>query len=93
MCLICLFVVASGQGYIWLAHKTPGSETWELAARSKQLWEELAESIRDQGKDPAEVLGWKKTGISLLNFVSCADFCDAIFGLWLFAVILITFQV
>ncbi|RRT55593.1 hypothetical protein B296_00034715 [Ensete ventricosum] len=67
----CSGATGAGQGYIWMAHKTPGSETWELATRSKQLWEELAESIRHQGKDPAEVLGWKKTGISLLNFVSC----------------------
>ncbi|CAL9763806.1 unnamed protein product [Musa acuminata subsp. burmannicoides] len=63
----CSGATGAGQGYIWMAHKTPGSETWELAARSKQLWEELAESIRDQGKDPAEVLGWKKTGSLLVG--------------------------
>lgn len=50
-----------------MANKTLGSETWELAARSKQLWEKLAESIRDQGKDPAQVLGWKKTGSLLVG--------------------------
>jgi hypothetical protein len=36
--------------------------------RSHKLWEMLAESIHDQGLNPLEVLGWKKTGIQTLNF-------------------------
>ncbi|XP_042412112.1 uncharacterized protein LOC122001440 isoform X2 [Zingiber officinale] len=63
----CSGATGAGQGYIWMANKTLGSETWELAARSKQLWEKLSESIRDQGKDPAQVLGWKKTGSLLVG--------------------------
>nr|DAD25227.1 TPA_asm: hypothetical protein HUJ06_026691 [Nelumbo nucifera] len=51
-----------GQGYIWMIHKTPGSDIWELAMRSKQLWEVLADSIQHQGMSPLEILGWKKTG-------------------------------
>lgn len=51
-----------GQGYIWMACKTVGSEGWELALRSQKLWEELAESLKDQGLDPLQLLGWKKTG-------------------------------
>ena len=57
------FELVLGQGYIWMVHKTPGSDTWELAMRSRKLWEMLAESICDQGLNPLEVLGWKKTGI------------------------------
>lgn len=36
--------------------------------RSHKLWEMLAESIHDQGLNPLEVMGWKKTGIQTLNF-------------------------
>lgn len=32
--------VLAGQGYIWLAHRQPQSAAWDLAARSKQLWED-----------------------------------------------------
>ena len=46
-----------------MVHKTPGSDTWDLTMRSHKLWEMLAESIDDQGFNPLEVLGWKKTGI------------------------------
>ncbi|PKA54765.1 hypothetical protein AXF42_Ash000600 [Apostasia shenzhenica] len=57
----CSGATGAGQGYIWMAHKTPSSETWELALRSKQLWEELVESLKRRGLDPLRVLGWKKT--------------------------------
>jgi hypothetical protein len=57
-----LTVIKSGQGYIWMAHKTPGTDTWDLAVRSKNLWEELAADVEREGYDPGEVLGWKKTG-------------------------------
>ena len=30
-----------GHGYIWMVHKNPGSETWELTKRSHQLWKNL----------------------------------------------------
>ncbi|WOK96479.1 hypothetical protein Cni_G05186 [Canna indica] len=63
----CSGATGAGQGYIWTVHKTPGSETWDLTLRSKQLWEELAESIKNQGRDPAEALGWKKTGSLLVG--------------------------
>ena len=45
-----------------MVHKTPGSDKWELAMRSRKLWEKLAENIQDQGMNPMEILGWKKTG-------------------------------
>ncbi|XP_050252339.1 uncharacterized protein LOC126698882 isoform X1 [Quercus robur] len=63
----CSGATGAGQGYIWMVHKTPGSDTWELAMRSRKLWEMLAESICDQGLNPLEVLGWKKTGSLLVG--------------------------
>jgi hypothetical protein len=66
-----------GQGYIWKVHKTPGSDKWELAMRSHELWEMLADSIHDQGLNPLEVLGWKKTGIHTLNFFQITNSSDA----------------
>lgn len=45
-----------------MVHKVPGSEKWELAMRSRQLWENFADNIKSQGMDPEHVLGWKKTG-------------------------------
>ncbi|XP_072966209.1 uncharacterized protein [Typha angustifolia] len=66
----CSGATGAGQGYIWMGHKTPGSDTWELARRSKQLWEELAESVIRDGMDPQEVLGWKKTGSLLVGRTS-----------------------
>ncbi|XP_020598669.1 uncharacterized protein LOC110038241 isoform X2 [Phalaenopsis equestris] len=68
--LPCSGATGAGQGYIWMAHRTPGSDTWELALRSKHLWEELAESVRRKGLDPLQVLGWKKTGSLLIGRTS-----------------------
>ncbi|XP_022727700.1 uncharacterized protein LOC111283423 isoform X1 [Durio zibethinus] len=63
----CSGATGAGQGYIWMVNKNPGSETWELTKRSHQLWKMLAETIRDQGMDPFQVLGWKKTGSLLVG--------------------------
>ncbi|KAE8038086.1 hypothetical protein FH972_010629 [Carpinus fangiana] len=63
----CSGATGAGQGYIWKVHKTPGSDKWELAMRSHELWEMLADSIHDQGLNPLEVLGWKKTGSLLIG--------------------------
>ena len=52
-----------------MSHLTPGSDTWELSMRSKQLWEGLAESVEHQGLNPLEELGWKKTGIRSIKGV------------------------
>lgn len=65
--LPCSGATGAGQGYIWMVHKAPGSEKWELAMRSRKLWEILAQSIEDQGMNPLEVLGWKKTGSLLIG--------------------------
>ncbi|KAH6814249.1 FAD-dependent oxidoreductase family protein [Perilla frutescens var. frutescens] len=63
----CAGATGAGQGYIWRVHKIPGSEKWELATRSHELWEDMAESIRNQGMDPLLELGWKKTGSMLVG--------------------------
>ncbi|KAJ0573899.1 putative FAD dependent oxidoreductase, FAD/NAD(P)-binding domain superfamily [Helianthus annuus] len=63
----CSGATGAGQGYIWMVHKVPGSEKWELATRSRQLWEKFAEDVKHQGMDPQEVLGWKKTGSLLVG--------------------------
>ncbi|XP_028550630.1 uncharacterized protein LOC110113026 isoform X1 [Dendrobium catenatum] len=68
--LPCSGATGAGQGYVWMAHKTPGSDIWELAMRSKYLWEELAESLQRRGYDPLQVLGWKKTGSLLIGRTS-----------------------
>lgn len=53
-----------------MVHKVPGSEKWELALRSRELWKKFAEDIKYQGMDPEEVLGWKKTGSLLVGKTS-----------------------
>ncbi|KAK4768505.1 hypothetical protein SAY87_003646 [Trapa incisa] len=58
----CSGATGAGQGYLWMAHKTPGSDTWELAVRSRKLWETLANSLNDQGLNPLDILGWMNTG-------------------------------
>ncbi|KAJ0253935.1 FAD-dependent oxidoreductase family protein [Hirschfeldia incana] len=63
----CSGATGAGQGYIWMTHKKPGSDIWDLAMRSHQLWHELADSLNDQGLDPQELLGWKKTGSLLVG--------------------------
>ncbi|KAK3003308.1 hypothetical protein RJ639_018330 [Escallonia herrerae] len=62
----CSGATGAGQGYIWLIHKARGDK-WELAVRSRQLWETFAESIQDEGMNPLDVLGWKKTGSLLVG--------------------------
>ncbi|OMO86808.1 FAD dependent oxidoreductase [Corchorus capsularis] len=63
----CSGATGAGQGYIWMVHKNPESETWELTKRSHQLWKMLAETISEQGMDPLQALGWKKTGSLLVG--------------------------
>lgn len=70
-----VILVILGQGYIWRVHKIPGSDKWELAMRSHQLWEEMAESITNQGMDPLLELGWKKTGPDIGLFLCLSINC------------------
>ncbi|KQJ91003.1 uncharacterized protein LOC100823913 isoform X2 [Brachypodium distachyon] len=67
----CSGATGAGQGYVWMSHRTPGSDTWELAVRSKQLWEELADEMDGLGGGGArESLGWMKTGSLLVGRTS-----------------------
>uniref|UniRef100_A0A1J3JTA2 FAD-dependent oxidoreductase domain-containing protein 1 n=1 Tax=Noccaea caerulescens TaxID=107243 RepID=A0A1J3JTA2_NOCCA len=66
----CSGATGAGQGYIWMTHKKPGSDIWDLAMRSHQLWHNLAESLNDLGLDPDEMLGWKKTGSLVIGRTS-----------------------
>lgn len=50
-----------------MAHKTPGSDLWDFGLRSQRLWEDLTESLTEQGLDPLQLLGWKKTGSLLVG--------------------------
>lgn len=63
----CSGATGAGQGYIWMVHRTPGSEIWDLTMRSNKLWKMLADSLRDQGLDPLQVMGWKQTGSLLIG--------------------------
>ncbi|XP_020089836.1 uncharacterized protein LOC109711272 isoform X3 [Ananas comosus] len=63
----CSGATGAGQGYVWMAHKTLGSDAWQLAVRSKQLWEEMADGVAREGLDPQHILGWKKTGSLLIG--------------------------
>ncbi|GAB2282394.1 hypothetical protein Dimus_016939 [Dionaea muscipula] len=61
--LPCSGATGAGQGYLWMAHKTPGTDIWELAMRSQRLWHNLADTVND----PLKELGWKKTGSLLVG--------------------------
>ncbi|GMP90181.1 hypothetical protein CsSME_00041429 [Camellia sinensis var. sinensis] len=61
------FRLVLGQGYLWMVHKEPGNDKWELAMRSRKLWEMMAENVQQQGMNPLEILGWKKTGSLLVG--------------------------
>uniref|UniRef100_A0A2P2NIP4 FAD-dependent oxidoreductase domain-containing protein 1 n=1 Tax=Rhizophora mucronata TaxID=61149 RepID=A0A2P2NIP4_RHIMU len=50
-----------------MVHKSPESDTWDLAMRSHRLWKMFAETVRDQGLDPFQALGWKKNGSLLVG--------------------------
>ncbi|XP_039120495.1 hydrogen cyanide synthase subunit HcnC [Dioscorea cayenensis subsp. rotundata] len=66
----CSGATGAGQGYVWMAHKTPGSAVWELGLRSKQMWEEMAEGLERDGEDPLDVLGWRRTGSLVIGTTS-----------------------
>ncbi|GMH25815.1 hypothetical protein Nepgr_027658 [Nepenthes gracilis] len=63
----CSGATGAGQGYLWMVHKTPGNDVWDLSIRSQKLWQMWADDIQDQGIDPLKVLGWKKTGSLLIG--------------------------
>ncbi|OAY80363.1 putative D-amino acid oxidase PA4548 [Ananas comosus] len=46
----CSGATGAGQGYVWMAHKTPGSDAWQLAVRSKQLSAEELTTLEERVK-------------------------------------------
>lgn len=63
----CSGATGAGQGYLWMVHKEPESDTWDLTMRSYKLWQMFAEKVRAQGLDPLQELGWKRTGSLLVG--------------------------
>ncbi|XP_034933319.1 uncharacterized protein [Populus alba] len=53
----CSGATGAGQGYLWMVHKEPESDTWDLTMRSYKLWQMFAENVRTQGLDPLQELG------------------------------------
>uniref|UniRef100_A0A3N7HKF3 FAD-dependent oxidoreductase domain-containing protein 1 n=1 Tax=Populus trichocarpa TaxID=3694 RepID=A0A3N7HKF3_POPTR len=53
----CSGATGAGQGYLWMVHKEPESDTWDLTMRSYKLWQMFAEKVRAQGLDPLQELG------------------------------------
>lgn len=67
----CAGATGAGQGYIWLAHRDPSSPLWEVATRSKVLWEQkMAETGEDASLSQAAV-EWQPIGSMLI--ASCPD--------------------
>jgi len=66
-------VTVTGQGYLWMVHKEPESDTWDLTMRSYKLWQMFAEKVRAQGLDPLQELGWKRTGNYLNLFIKVSE--------------------
>ena len=61
----CAGATGAGQGYVWMAHRDPTSAAWQLATRSKALWEALlaSGSCSAVNKESTE---WQATGSALL---------------------------
>ncbi|KAH7439934.1 hypothetical protein KP509_04G082900 [Ceratopteris richardii] len=68
----CAGATGAGQGYVWLGHRNPETVAWNLAKRSKYLWDKLALGLQASGLDPLKAFGFKKTG-SLLFSSSLQD--------------------
>ncbi|GAX84703.1 hypothetical protein CEUSTIGMA_g12125.t1 [Chlamydomonas eustigma] len=59
----CSGATGAGQGYIWMAHRSPNTAAWDLASCSVSEWKKMTDS------DP-ELRGcveWQKTGSLLLS--------------------------
>ncbi|KAI8468098.1 MAG: oxidoreductase [Monoraphidium minutum] len=58
----CAGATGAGQGYIWMAHRSPESPLWDLAVRSRGAWERF---VADN-PELAEAMQWQTTGSLLL---------------------------
>ncbi|CAK9271540.1 unnamed protein product [Sphagnum jensenii] len=62
----CAGATGAGQGYLWMGHRNPRQKSWDLANRSKHLWEEFAMDLVASGLDPLSAIGWRNTGSLLV---------------------------
>jgi glycine/D-amino acid oxidase-like deaminating enzyme len=61
----CAGATGAGQGYIWLAHRAPGSAAWQLATRSKALWAQLL-GPHGASQLTLESVEWQSLGSALV---------------------------
>ncbi|KAG6556959.1 hypothetical protein Mapa_001375 [Marchantia paleacea] len=76
----CAGATGAGQGYIWMTHRKPGTPGWDLAKRSKALWETFAMEVEESGVNPTEALGWRKTGAFTLHHYRCSVYIVFLLG-------------
>ncbi|EFJ47144.1 oxidoreductase [Volvox carteri f. nagariensis] len=60
---LCAGATGAGQGYLWMAHRAPGSVGWALAARSLALWRRRVQA--DEGL--REAIEWQDCGSLLVS--------------------------
>lgn len=67
----CAGATGAGQGYIWMAHRSPDSPLWELAARSQESWERFVR----ENPELAATMEWqvRLRGLYLLFCCALAD--------------------
>jgi glycine/D-amino acid oxidase-like deaminating enzyme len=56
--LLIMNVGASGQGYIWLAHRSIGDVAWELAKQSKERWQAMLDTPH-RGSSYSQAVQWQ----------------------------------
>ena len=59
----CYGATGAGQGYIWLAHRQPDCPAWELAKRSRELWQGLVQPDAQPFLAPASHIGWQVSSV------------------------------
>ncbi|KAL3689839.1 hypothetical protein R1sor_016148 [Riccia sorocarpa] len=64
--LPCSGATGAGQGYIWMAHRKPGTAGWALAKHGKSLWETFAQELQENGENVLTSLGLRHTGSLLV---------------------------
>lgn len=59
---LCAGATGAGQGYIWMAHRSPGTPGWRLASDSISIWRDVL--MKNEGL--ARGCEWQETGSLLL---------------------------
>ncbi|GIL53567.1 hypothetical protein Vafri_9144 [Volvox africanus] len=60
---LCAGATGAGQGYLWMAHRSPGTVGWALAARSVALWRRIVQ----QDDDLRATIEWQACGSLLVS--------------------------